>query len=176
LPNFRGKKKKKSPQISHKKLQQLKANNDRLRSIKDDLENDIHCLLQQEELESTKAELASQNASQISDIRSHNEISLRALMEALLRGCEEISLRSVQENETLGTQTSAAYYIMIMQEVQDLLEKLKTAYGGYSENCSENAEALAVTVVNSGHMLSLAFDRGMTIANASTNMVSGESE
>jgi uncharacterized protein involved in propanediol utilization len=97
-------------------------------------------------------------------------------MEALLRACEDISLRSVQENETLGTQTSAAYYIMLMQELQDLLEKTRLAYGGYSQMCGENAEGLAVSVVNSGHMLSLVFDRGMTIANASTNMVSGESE
>lgn len=154
----------------------MKANYDRLATIKDDLENDIHYLLQQDELESTKLDLNVKHDNKVVEIRNHNEISLRALMEALLKGCEEISLRSVQECETPGTQANAAYFIMIMEELQGLLAKLKVTYGDYVANCSENAEPFARNIVSTGHLLSLSYDRGMAIINASSNIIAAESE
>lgn len=105
-----------------------------------------------------------------------NDAAQSALMKTLIKGFEELSQRSVQEGETPGTQTSAAYFIMLSDELQDLLSKMAAIYKNYCEDNNLHSEGFARNIINSGHLLSLIYDRGLAICNTLTNINSGESK
>lgn len=122
---------------------------------KEELETDVHDLLyQQEEFERRN----------------------RALLEACIKATEETSVRTIQENETPGFQINATYFIMVSEELQDELVKLKTVYESFTKDNNTQTDALVRTTVRCSHLLNLIHERGMAICNKSTNINSGESK
>jgi len=133
-------------------------------------------LYQQEEIERRTTELQTQFNADLLQSKIKNDAALSALMKTVVKGFEELSLRSVQEGETPGTQTSSAYFIMLSDELQDLLTKMAIIYKSYSEDNNLNAEGFARNIISSGHLFTLLYDRGMAICNTLTNINSGESK
>lgn len=121
---------------------------------KGDLETDIHDLLfQQEEFERRN----------------------RALLEACIKASEETSVRTIQENETPGFQINATYFIMVSEELQDVLTKLKSIHGDFLKD-KTHTDGLLRTTVRCGHLLNLIHERGITICNKTRNINTGESK
>ena len=133
-------------------------------------------MYQQEEIEKRSNELQTHFDANLSQMKIKNDAALSALMKTVIKGFEELSLRSVQEGETPGTQTSSAYFIMLSHELQDLLAKMTIIYKSFSEDNNLNAEGFTRNIISSGHLLSLTYDRGMAICNTLTNINSGESK
>lgn len=127
-----------------------------------------------EEIEKRTTELQTQFDANVTQLKIQNSAAQSALMKILIKGFEELSLRSIQEGETPGTQTSSAYFIILSDELQDLLTKLTMIYKTYSNDKDLNAEGYARNLISSGHLLSLIYDRGMAICNTLTNINSGE--
>lgn len=100
----------------------------------------------------------------------------RALLETCIKASEETSARTIQENETPGFQINAAYFIMVAEELQDALARLKNVHKDFLTDNNSNMEALVRTTVKCSHLLNLIHERGMAICNKSTNINSGESE
>lgn len=122
---------------------------------KESLETDIHDLLfQQEEFERRN----------------------RALLEACIKATEETSVRTIQENETPGFQINATYFIMVSEELQDVLTKLKSVHEDFTKDNNPHTDTLVRTTVRCSHLLNLIHERGMAICNKSTNINSGESK
>lgn len=133
----------------------MNANYDRVMDTKGDLETDVHDLLfQQEEFERRN----------------------RALLEACIKASEETSARTIQENETPGFQINATYFIMVSEELQDVLTKLKGVHGDFLKDNNSHTDALLRTTVRCSHLLNLIHERGMAICNKSTNINTGESK
>lgn len=119
------------------------------------LETDIHDLLfQQEEIERRN----------------------RALIDTCIKASEETSVRTIQENETPGFQINAAYFIMVSEELQDMLTKMKTIHGEFLKDNNSNTDELVRNTIRCSHLMNLILERGMAICNKSTNINSGESE
>lgn len=100
----------------------------------------------------------------------------RALLETCIKASEETSARTIQENETPGFQINAAYFIMVSEELQDALAKLKSVHQEFLSDNNSHTEALLRTTIKCSHLLNLIHERGMAICNKSTNINSGESK
>lgn len=122
---------------------------------KEDLETDVQDLLFQQE-----------------EIMQRN----RVLLETCIKASEETSARTIQENETPGFQINATYFIMVSEELQDVLTKLKSVHQDFLNDNNSHMEALVRTTVKCSHLLNLIHERGMAICNKSTNINSGESK
>lgn len=79
----------------------------------------------------------------------HGETSLRALLETCMRTSEKITLRAIAESETPGASGTSTYFIMIAEELQDVLTKLKIVHEKYLQD-NNNVEALARKVQSCG--------------------------
>lgn len=133
-------------------------------------------MYQQEEIERRTNDLQVKFDADVSQLKIQNHAAQSALMKTLIKGFEELNLRSVQEGETPSAQTTSAYFIMLSDELQDLLSKMTIIYRNYNNDNNLNAEGFARNVISSGHLLSLIYDRGMAICNTLTNINSGDSK
>lgn len=104
----------------------------------------------------------------------HGETALRALLEACIRTSEKITLRAIAESETPGASGTVTYFIMIAEELQDVLTKLKLVHENYLHD-NNNVEALVRKVQAAGHLFASVHEQGMAICNKSTNIENGES-
>ena len=161
-------------------LKQLNANYDRVLSEKETVEMDIQDLLhQQEQLEIRQLEAADkidQLKVEVTNAKIHGETALRALLEACIKSCEKITIRAITESETPGASGTSTYFIMLAEELQDVLTKLKLVHDSYIKDNDNNVEALARKVIVGGHLLASIHEQGMAICNKSTNIESGESK
>lgn len=106
----------------------------------------------------------------------HGETALRALLETCIKTSEKITLRAIAESETPGASGTSTYFIMVAEELQDCLAKLKIAHENYLKDNNNNVEAFVRRVQSSGHLLASVHEQGMAICNKSTNIDSGESK
>lgn len=104
------------------------------------------------------------------------ESALRALLEACIKTSEKLTLRAISDSETPGASGTATYFIMIAEELQDVLTKLKLVHENYLKDNTQNAEALARKIIVGGHLLASVHEQGMAVCNKSPNIDNGESE
>lgn len=158
----------------------MNANYDRVLNEKISFETDIQDLLHQQEqmdLKSNEALLKIQQLElELVNSKIHGETALRALLEACIKTSEKITLRTIAESETPGASGTSTYFIMIAEESQDVLTKLKIVHESYLANNNNNVEALVRKVQSTGHLLASVHEQGMAICNKSTNIDTGESK
>lgn len=160
--------------------QKLSANYERVLNEKEVFETDIQDLLhQQEQTEAKHSEAMQKIQSLENDLmnsRIHGDASLRSLLEACIKTSEKLTLRAISDSETPGASGTATYFIMIAEELQDILAKLKLVHENYLKDNTQNVEALARKVIVGGHLLASVHEQGMAICNKSPNIDVGESE
>lgn len=158
----------------------MSANYDRVLGEKETFETDIQDLLhQQEQLTQQQSEAATKiRALEIELVNSkiHGETALRALLEACIKTSEKITLRAIAESETPGASGTSTYFIMVAEELQDVLTKLKIVHENYLKDNNNNVEALVRKVQSTGHLLASVHEQGFAICNKSTNIDTGESK
>lgn len=149
-------------------------------SDKDTFESDLQDLLHQQEQLDQKHNEALQKIQDLEvmlvNSKIQGETALRALLEACIKTSEKITLRAIAESETPGASGTATYFIMIAEELQDVLTKLKLVHDNYLKDNKNNVEALARKVQSSGHLLASVHEQGMAICNKLANIDTGESE
>jgi len=147
-------------------------------SEKETFETDIQdLLLQQEQVEAKHNETLAkiqQLELDLMNAKIHGEAALRALLEACIKTSEKITLRSIGDSETPGASGTSTYFIMIAEELQDVLTKLKLVHENYLQDKNNNVEALARKIIVGGHLLASVHEQGMAICNKSNNIDSGE--
>lgn len=158
----------------------MNANYERVLSEKETFETDIQDLLHQQEQMDQKHNEAVVKIQQLEldliNSKVHGEAALRALLEACIKTSEKITLRAISDSETPGASGTPTYFIMVAEELQDVLAKLKIVHGNYLKDNNNNVEALVRKVQTSGHLLASVHDQGMAICNKSTNIDTGESK
>lgn len=113
-------------------------------SEKETFETEIQDLLHQKEIQELQNnENIQQLTLELMNAKIHGETSLRALLECVIKTSEKITLRAITESETPGTSGSSTFFIMIAEELQDELKKLKIVHENYLKNSSENVEGMA---------------------------------
>lgn len=156
----------------------MNANYDRVLSEKQTCETDFQDLLhQQEQLDLKHNETVlkiQQLENDLLNSKIHGETALRALLEACIKTSEKITLRAIAESETPGASGTVTYFIMIAEELQDVLLKLKIVHENYLQD-NNNVEALVRKVQSAGHLMASVHEQGMAICNKSTNIENGES-
>lgn len=147
---------------------------------KEDFETDVQDLLLQQgqlmeqKIESeTKIKELEQN---LQDSKISGETALQTLIQTCVKTSESIAVRAFAENETPGAKGTPTYFIMLAEELQDGLAKLKLTHESYLKNNSHHAEALLRKVLVGGHLLVSVHEQGLTICNSSANINTGESE
>jgi hypothetical protein len=154
------------------------ANYTRILHEKDILECEIQDLLhQQEELKEKERDAAERIQKLENDLlnsKIHGETALRALLEACIKTSEKLTLRAITDSETPGASGTATYFIMIAEELQDILAKLKLVHENYLKDNTNNVEALVRKVIVGGHLLASVHEQGMAICNKSANIDIGE--
>ncbi|XP_052896699.1 huntingtin-interacting protein 1-related protein isoform X2 [Anopheles moucheti] len=108
------------------------------------------------------------------DSKISGETALRTLLEACIKSSEKLTLRAIGENEMPGAGGTPTYFLMIAEELQEVLTKLKMVHENYLKDNSTNVESLARKVISGAHLLASAHVQGMTICNRSANIESGE--
>uniref|UniRef100_A0A182NNG3 4-hydroxyphenylpyruvate dioxygenase n=1 Tax=Anopheles dirus TaxID=7168 RepID=A0A182NNG3_9DIPT len=160
------------------KYQSLDANMERLLSEKETIESDLQDLLHQQEQTEAKLQAAFQKAvlleSALIDSKISGETALRTLLEACIKSSEKLTLRAIGENEMPGAGGTPTYFLMIAEELQEVLTKLKMVHESYVKDNSTNVESLARKVIIGAHLLASAHVQGMTVCNRSANIESGE--
>ena len=158
----------------------MHANYDRVLSEKESFEIDIQDLLHQQEQMDQKNNEALLRIQQLElelvNSKIHGETALRALLEACIKTSEKITLRAIAESETPGASGTSTYFIMVAEELQDVLTKLKIVHENYRKDNNNNVEALVRKVQSAGHLLASIHEQGMAVCNKSTNIDTGESE
>ncbi|XP_049295934.1 huntingtin-interacting protein 1-related protein isoform X2 [Anopheles funestus] len=162
------------------KYQSLDANMERLLSEKETVESDLQDLLHQQEqteqrLQAALKQLAGAETALI-DSKISGETALRTLLEACIKSSEKLTLRAIGENEMPGAGGTPTYFLMIAEELQEVLTKLRMVHENYLKDNSTNVESLARKVIIGAHLLASAHVQGMTICNRSANIESGEQE
>lgn len=156
----------------------MNANYGRVLVEKETFETDIQDLLHQQEQMDQKHNEALARIRELEielmNSKIHGETALRALLEACIKTSEKITLRAITDSETPGASGTATYFIMIAEELQDVLTKLKIVHENYRKD-NNNVEALVRKVQASGHLLASVHEQGMAICNKSTNIDTGES-
>ncbi|XP_058055147.1 huntingtin-interacting protein 1 isoform X4 [Anopheles bellator] len=160
------------------KYQGLDANMERSLSEKETIESDLQDLLHQQEeteqrLRAAQATVGTLQAA-LADSRITGETALRTLLEACIKSSEKLTLRAIGENEMPGAGGTPTYFLMIAEELQEVLTKLKMVHENYLKDNSTNVESLARKVIIGAHLLASAHVQGMTICNRSANIESGE--
>lgn len=150
---------------------------ERILCEKCELESDIQDLLgQQEELEEKSREYQSRIAEMEDNLRStkiHNDASLRALLEACIKSSEHIASKPLNDAELSTAIGTPTYFLMMAEELQDVLTKLDIVHKKYMEN-SSNVEGLARKVILGGHLLATVHVQGLAICNSSADIERGE--
>lgn len=158
----------------------MNANYDRVMGEKETFETDIQdLLLQQEQMDQKHNEAVVKIQKlelELVNSKIHGETALRALLEACIKTSEKITLRAIAESETPGASGTSTYFIMIAEELQDVLTKLKIVHENYTKDNDNNVEALVRKVQSMGHLLASVHEQGMAICNKSTNIDTGESK
>ncbi|XP_041774626.1 huntingtin-interacting protein 1-related protein isoform X6 [Anopheles merus] len=108
------------------------------------------------------------------DCKISGETALRTLLEACIKSSEKLTLRAIGENEMPGAGGTPTYFLMIAEELQEVLTKLKMVHENYLKDNSTNVESLARKVIIGAHLLASAHVQGMTVCNRSANIESGE--
>uniref|UniRef100_A0A1Q3FJE9 Putative actin-binding protein n=1 Tax=Culex tarsalis TaxID=7177 RepID=A0A1Q3FJE9_CULTA len=160
------------------KYQSLDANMDRLLAEKGAIESDLQDLLhQQEEMDAhyqTALGTIRNLEDSLADAKITGESALRALLEACIKSSEKLTLRAISENEMPGAGGTPTYFLMIAEELQDVLSKLTIVHDNYLKDNSTNVESLARKVIIGAHLLASAHVQGMSICNRSANIECGE--
>ncbi|XP_055619994.1 huntingtin-interacting protein 1 isoform X2 [Toxorhynchites rutilus septentrionalis] len=160
------------------KYRSLDANMDRMLTEKVAIESDLQDLLhQQEEMDQRYQEaLATVRhlESSLVDAKITGETALRTLLEACIKSSEKLTLRAISENEMPGAGGTPTYFLMIAEELQDVLSKLTIVHESYRKDNSTNVESLARKVIIGAHLLASAHVQGMSICNRSANIECGE--
>jgi hypothetical protein len=158
----------------------MNANYERVLVEKETFETDCQDLLHQQEQLDQKHNEALARIQQLEidlvNAKIHGETALRALLEACIKTSEKITLRAISESETPGASGTSTYFIMIAEELQDVLAKLKIVHENYVKDNTNNVEALVRKVQSSGHLLASVHEQGMAICNKSKNIETGESK
>ncbi|XP_038112693.1 huntingtin-interacting protein 1 isoform X4 [Culex quinquefasciatus] len=160
------------------KYQSLDANMDRLLAEKGAIESDLQDLLhQQEEMDAryqTALGTIRNLEDSLADAKITGESALRALLEACIKSSEKLTLRAISENEMPGAGGTPTYFLMIAEELQDVLSKLTIVHDNYLKDNTTNVESLARKVIIGAHLLASAHVQGMSICNRSANIECGE--
>jgi hypothetical protein len=147
---------------------------------KEGLEIDVQdLLLQQGQLIEQRAESETkikQLEQQLQDSHISGETALQALIQTCVKTSESIAARSFAENETPGAKGTSTYFIMLAEELQDSLAKLKITHENYIKNNSHHAESFLRKVLLGGHLLVSVHEQGLKICNKSANINTGESK
>lgn len=150
---------------------------DRVLSEKETFETEIQDLLHLQEIQEEKYnEKIQQLNDELINAKIHGETSLRALLECVIKTSEKITLRVITESETPGTNGTSTFFILIAEELQDELRKLKIVHENYLKNNDENVLALTRKVLSCGHLLASVHEQGNTICEKSANIEQGESK
>lgn len=143
---------------------------------KENIEVDFQDLMHQQEMvEQKNNEIVQRLEQQLSDLKIHSDIQIRTLLEACIKTSENITMRAITECEA-GACGTTTYFIMVAEELQDVLVKLKIVHENYTKDGENNMEALVRKVQSLGHLMSSIHEQGMTICNKSTNIEHGESK
>ncbi|EDS42262.1 huntingtin interacting protein [Culex quinquefasciatus] len=110
----------------------------------------------------------------LADAKITGESALRALLEACIKSSEKLTLRAISENEMPGAGGTPTYFLMIAEELQDVLSKLTIVHDNYLKDNTTNVESLARKVIIGAHLLASAHVQGMSICNRSANIECGE--
>ncbi|XP_053683502.1 huntingtin-interacting protein 1 isoform X2 [Sabethes cyaneus] len=160
------------------KYQSLNANMDRLLTEKGTIESDLQDLLhQQDEMDQRYQDaLATMRnlENSLVDAKISGETALRTLLEACIKSSEKLALRAISENEMPGAGGTPTYFLMIAEELQEVLSKLAIVHENYRKDNSTNVESLARKVIIGAHLLASAHVQGMSICNRSANIECGE--
>ncbi|XP_021708106.1 huntingtin-interacting protein 1 isoform X4 [Aedes aegypti] len=108
------------------------------------------------------------------DSKISGETALRTLLEACIKSSEKLTLRAISENEMPGAGGTPTYFLMIAEELQEVLSKLAIVHENYLKDNSTNVESLARKVIIGAHLLASAHVQGMSICNRSANIECGE--
>ncbi|XP_035789603.1 huntingtin-interacting protein 1-like isoform X2 [Anopheles albimanus] len=170
--------------IKHRELeekyQSLDANLERSVAEKEAIESDLQDLLHQQEEKERRVQSAQTKICELetalADSRISGDTALRTLLEACIKSSEKLTVRAIGENEMPGAGGTPTYFLMIAEELQEVLTKLKMVHENYLKDNSTNVESLARKVIIGAHLLASAHVQGMTICNRSANIESGEPE
>lgn len=149
-----------------------------MRNDKDRFESDFQDLLHEQE------ELADRYASSCSTIKAlestlqdtkiREEARLRALVEACIKSSGKLASRAMAENDVVaGATGTSAYFMMIAEELQVVLNELAIVYDQYLSD-NTNVEGFARKVVLGGHLMATVHVQGMLICNTSSDIECGE--
>ncbi|XP_058838114.1 huntingtin-interacting protein 1 isoform X2 [Topomyia yanbarensis] len=162
------------------KYQSLDANMDRLLTEKGTIESDLQDLLHQQDEMDQKYQAAVDTVRNLEnalvDSKICGETALRTLLEACIKSSEKLALRAISENEMPGAGGTPTYFLMIAEELQEVLSKLAIVHENYRKDNSTNVESLARKVIIGAHLLASAHVQGMSICNRSANIECGEPE
>ncbi|XP_065090097.1 huntingtin-interacting protein 1 isoform X2 [Ochlerotatus camptorhynchus] len=162
------------------KYQSLDANMDRLLAEKGAIESDLQDLLHQQEEMDQKYQDALGTIKNLEnslvDTKISGETALRTLLEACIKSSEKLTLRAISESEMPGASGTPTYFLMIAEELQEVLSKLTIVHENYLRDNSTNVESLARKVIIGAHLLASAHVQGMSICNRSANIECGEPE
>nr|XP_029720881.1 huntingtin-interacting protein 1-like isoform X1 [Aedes albopictus]XP_029720882.1 huntingtin-interacting protein 1-like isoform X1 [Aedes albopictus] len=160
------------------KYQSLDANMDRLLAEKGAIESDLQDLLHQQEQMEHRYQDALGTIKNLEncliDTKISGETALRTLLEACIKSSEKLTLRAISENEMPGAGGTPTYFLMIAEELQEVLSKLAIVHENYLKDNSTNVESLARKVIIGAHLLASAHVQGMSICNRSANIECGE--
>ncbi|XP_055533824.1 huntingtin-interacting protein 1 isoform X2 [Wyeomyia smithii] len=162
------------------KYQSLDANMDRLLTEKGTIESDLQDLLHQQDEMDQKYQDALGTMrnleSSLVDAKISGETALRTLLEACIKSSEKLALRAISESEMPGAGGTPTYFLMIAEELEEVLSKLAIVHESYRKDNSTNVESLARKVIIGAHLLASAHVQGMSICNRSANIECGEPE
>lgn len=113
--------------------------------------------------------------STLEDTKIRDEARMRALMEACIKSSEKLALRAMSENDVAGTAGTPTYFMMISEELQQVLNELSIVHDTYVTDNS-NVEGLARKVILGGHLMATVHVQGITICNSSADIEFGESK
>ncbi|XP_062561752.1 huntingtin-interacting protein 1 isoform X2 [Armigeres subalbatus] len=160
------------------KYQSLDANMDRLLAEKGAIESDLQDLLHQQEEMDHKYQDALGTIKNLEncliDTKISGETALRTLLEACIKSSEKLTVRAISENEMPGAGGTPTYFLMIAEELQEVMSKLSIVHENYLKDNSTNVESLARKVIIGAHLLASAHVQGMSICNRSANIECGE--
>jgi hypothetical protein len=155
----------------------LTSNMDRMTNEKCTIESDFQDLLHQQDETQEKYQIACLEtkhlAEQLTEAKIHGDASIRALLEACFKSSEKLALRAISDNDTLASGTPT-YFLMIAEELQDILTKLQLVHSKYLQDNTQNVEALARRVIVGGHLLATAHVQGLAVCNNSADIECGE--
>ncbi|XP_063708138.1 huntingtin-interacting protein 1 isoform X2 [Culicoides brevitarsis] len=163
-----------------KEKENLSTTCDRLSNDKATLELDLQDLLHQQEQLEEKLNLSIDTnktlENVLQDTRIKGDAALRALLETCVKESEKIAMRSINDNEMSRAGGTPSYFLMIAEEVQDVLTKLSLVHNNYQADSSANVEALARKIILGGHLLASAHVQGMAICASSADIECGIAE